>query len=167
MKPTLGRFSMRLAMAATLLAAGCVRQPTGQQPPPPVPVVEPPLGATGAPVSGAAAIAPAPGAQISVAQIHDFVIAHHVPGAVATNLTIVSTNRVTHQQLRALLHSANLGLADQAPLYLVVMSGRFVFSGPPGQTPTYPYAIEVFDARTGNLLQIGGLPRAPRLPAGG
>ncbi len=167
MKPTLERFGMSLATAATLLSAGCMGQPMGRQPPTPVPVVEPAAGATGAPVSGATAIAPQPGAQISDAQIHDFVMVHRVPGALATNLTIVSTNLVTHQQLRAILHSANLGLADRAPLYLVVMSGTFVFSGPPGQKPTYPYAIEVFDARTGNLLQIGGLPRAPRLPAGG
>jgi hypothetical protein len=44
---------------------------------------------------------------------------------------------------------------------LILLTGRFTFSGPPGVTPAFPVGVEAFDARTGNLLQAGGLPRLP------
>jgi hypothetical protein len=162
MIPAPARLRALSAGAVVLLAAGCMPyEPPGPTPPP---VVEPAPGASGMPSSGSVAIAPLPNAPITAAQVRDYVLSHRVPGALrATNMAILSTNFVTHQQLRTLLHSARLGIPDQEQVCLVVMSGTFAFGGPPGQTPTFPFAIEVFDARTGNLLQYGGRPRAPQL----
>jgi hypothetical protein len=151
----------RLAIGVSLgLLAGCTPQ-RGQAPTPPA-IVEPAPGATGLPASGHAAIAPSGPAGITDAEVRAFVLSHRVPAALqASDVAILSTSFVTAQEVRARLHSARLGLPDDAPLCLVVLSGRFVFSGPPGQTPTFPYGIEVFDARTGNLIQSGGMPRVP------
>jgi hypothetical protein len=143
---------------ALSLAAGCSKP----KPPKPAAAFEPDPSAVGKPASGRAAIAAPANGQITEAQARDYVTSHRLPHADATNMTIVSISFLPHQQVRALLHSANLGLADNAPLCLVVMSGKFAFSGPPGANPTFPYADEVFDARTGNLLQAGGLLRAPQ-----
>jgi len=94
-------------------------------------------------------------------------LSHHIPAAVqASHVAIVSTNFITSKDVRTLLHSAKLGVPDDEPMCLVILSGRFVFAGPPGQTNTFPIGIEVFDARTGHLLQSGGLPRAPEPPRG-
>jgi hypothetical protein len=143
--------------AAVSLAGGCGKEPqkTG-------PGVEPTPGAVGSPASGRAAIRPRHQNElITDAQVRSYVLSHRVPHAQATNVTILSTSFISSQQVRSLFHSANLGLPDLEPMCLVVMSGRFVFSGPPGARLTFPIALEVFDARTGNLLQAGGLPRPP------
>jgi hypothetical protein len=57
------------------------------------------------------------------------------------------------------LPSGDVFIDDEA--WLVLLTGRFTFAGPPGATPAFPVGVEVFDARTGNLLQAGGLPRLP------
>ena len=145
-------------------AVGC-----GKRPPAPVASFEPDPAAVGKAASGRAAIAaPAANAQITEEQVRNYVTSHRLPHADATNVSIVSTRLLTHQEVRSLLHSANLGLPDNQQLWLVVMSGKFAFSGPPGANPTFPFAVEVFDARTGNLLQAGGLPHAPQvgIPSG-
>ena len=154
--------ALALSIAAALnLAVGC-----GKQPPKAGPGVEPTPGAVGLPASGRAAIpAPPANAQITDAQVRSYVLSHRVPHAQATNMVILSTNFISSQQVRSLLHSANLGLPDEEPMCLVILSGKFVFSGPPGATSTFPIAVEVFDARTGNLLQAGGLPRPPQAVA--
>jgi hypothetical protein len=144
---------------ALSFAAGC-----GKRPPAPVANFEPDPAAVGKPASGRAAIpAPATNAQITDEQVRSYVTSHRLPHADAANVSIVSTNLLSHQQVRTLLHSANLGLPDNEQLWLVVMSGTFAFSGPPGANPTFPFAVEVFDAHTGNLLQAGGVPRAPQI----
>lgn len=168
---------MRASSGALLIGAllsltsGCSKQ-SPQVPkqstkaPKPITPVEPAPGAVGLPASGRAAITPAANAQITDAQVRSYVLSHRVPRALqATNVVILSTSFISSQQVRSLLHSANLGVPDQEPMCLVIMSGKFVFSGPPGQTPTFPIAVEVFDARTGNLLQSGGLPRQPQAAA--
>jgi len=84
--------------------------------------------------------------------------AHHFIG----RSHIASTSFIGRQQVSSLLHSAKIQAPDTEPLCLVVMSGKFAFSGPPGRTQTFPFAIEVFDARTGNLLQSGGSSQLPQ-----
>jgi hypothetical protein len=143
------------------LAAGCSK--SSPKPPNPVAPVEPSRGAVGQPPSGRPAISPPPNAQITETQVRSYVLSHRVPRALqATNMAIVSISFINSQQVRSLLHSPNLGIPDQEPMCLVILSGTFVFPGPPGTTPTFPIAIEVYDARTGNLLQSGGLPRPPQ-----
>lgn len=157
-----------LIVAALAFAAGCTKQSSkvAKQPvevPKPVPVVEPAPGAVGLPASGGAAITPLANSQITDAQVRSYVLSHRVPRALrATNVAVLSSSFISSKQVRALLHSASLGVPDEEPMCLVVMSGEFVFSGPPGShTATFPIAVELFNARTGNLLQVGGLPRPP------
>jgi hypothetical protein len=81
----------------------------------------------------------------------------------ATNVRIVSVTPLRNQQVSAALGTARIGVADQQPMWVVVLSGNFIFSGPPRASAVFPYAIEVFNARTGQLMQYGGLERAPRI----
>ena len=149
-----------LVGAALILVGGCKKQT--KQPPKPVAVVEPSPGATGLHASGQPAISPPSNAQISDAQVRSFVMSHHVPRAEAKNLAIVSTSFISSAEVSSLLHTAKIDVPDQEPTCLVVMSGDFVFSGPPGRAFKFPIAIEVFDAKTGNLLQYGGLAHPPQ-----
>jgi hypothetical protein len=149
--------------AALCLVGGCKKQ--SKQPPQPVPVVEPSPGAPGLRASGRLAISPPANAQISDAQVRSFVTSHRVPRAEATNVAILSTSFISSAQVSTLLHTAKIDVPDSEPTCLVVMSGNFVFSGPPGRTFKFPIAIEVFDAKTGNLLQYGGLAHTPQTPA--
>ena len=157
------RFTAGAALAGAVLmaAAGCRRT----SPPKAVPIVEPGPGETGQAPSGHPAITPQGGQPITEAQVRSYVLSHRVPGTLqATDTAVVSVSFMTHQQVRALLHSANLGIPDQEPMCVVILSGKFVFTGPPGQTPTFPFGVEVFNARTGNFMQSGGLPRQPAGP---
>lgn len=154
------RMTAGAALAGLVLVAagGCRRQ----SPPKAVPIVEPGPGETGLVPSGRAAVTPQGGQPITESQVRSYVQSHRLPGALqATDMAIVSVSFLTHQQVRALLHSANLGIPDEEPMCVVILSGKFVFSGPPGQTPTFPFGVEVFNARTGNFMQSGGLPRQP------
>jgi hypothetical protein len=167
MKPMRTYTGTWLIVATVSLVAGCATQtaPTTQntQPPKPAPIVQPEPGAASLPATGRVAIVAPNHAQVTDDQVRSYVMAHGVPRTVlASNVAIVSTRLVSSQQVRTLLHSARLNVSDQEPMWLVILSGKFVFSGPPGQTPTFPIGVEVFDAQTGNLMQYGGLPRAPR-----
>jgi len=157
-----------LAGAAVSLVGGCAKHagiPAGARPPNSVPIVEPAPGATGAAQVGSAAIVPASGQMITDEQVRRFAMSHHIPAVVVASQTqIVSTSFMTSKAVRSALSSAKLGVPDDEPMCLVILSGKFAFAGPPGQVPTFPIAVEVFDARTGHLLQTGGLPRAPELP---
>jgi hypothetical protein len=56
--------------------------------------------------------------------------------------------------------------AEDKLLGLVVLQGNFVFppATPTSPPPTSPYAYEVFDAQSGNLLSFGGLTQPPTTP---
>ena len=158
-----GRKILALLLFASIsLPLGCNKKQ--REAPEPVPIAEPGPGATGQPATGMTAIRPKGNALISEAQVRDYVSSHPMPGALrTTDANIQSINFMTSQQLRPTLHSANLGLADDAPVCLVILNGKFEFPGPPGQTPTFSIGVEVFDARTGNLLQHGGLLHPPQM----
>lgn len=157
--------SMLLIALTLSLVAGCKKDPTtSARAPKPVAIVEPAPGAVGAHASGGAAIVPPANGQITDEQVRSYALAHRVPPAVeATNMAIVSTNFITNQEVSSALHTAKIGVPDQEPMVLVVLSGRFSFRGPGGATSTFPMAIEVFNARTGRLMQTGGLSSPPRL----
>jgi hypothetical protein len=156
------RAGVLLIAAALSFVAGCKKQPATA--PKPVAVVEPAPGAVGLPASGGAAIAPAANGQITDAQVRSYVLSHRVPPAVqSSNVAIVSTSFITSQQVSSLLHTAKIGVPDQEPMCLVIMSGSFVFRGPRGATSLFPIAVEVFDARTGRLMQAGGLSHPPQV----
>jgi hypothetical protein len=159
------RVGIILIAAALSLAAGCKKDPTTTATTPkPVAIVEPAPGAVGAHASGGAAIAPPANGQITDEQVRNYVLAHRVPPAVeAANVAIVSTSFITSHEVSSLLHTARIAVPDQEPMCLVVLSGRFSFRGPGGATSTFPVAIEVFNARTGRLMQAGGLSSPPKL----
>jgi hypothetical protein len=160
MKSGRRRFAAALAVAVTAgLGAGCASHaPTA---PRPVPVVPPASGATGLTATGERAITP-PNGLITDAQVRSYVLSHPVPRALsATNIAIKSISFLPSSRVSALLHSASLDVPAQEPICLVLMTGTFVFAGPPGGSPTFPVGVEAFDAKTGNLLQAGGLPALP------
>jgi hypothetical protein len=164
MKPISTSAAVILIGTALGLVGGCRKEP--REAPKPVVVVQPAPGAQGLRASGRPAITPTGNAQISDAQVRSFVMSHKVPRAQATNVAILSTSFISSAQVSALLHTARIDVPDDEPTCLVVMSGKFVFSGPPGgRTVEFPIAIEVFDAKTGHLLQYGGLARPPETSA--
>jgi hypothetical protein len=166
MKKSFVSLASLVLVAVLSLAVGC-RKSTGPNPsakaPVPIRPVEPVPGAVGRTSSGRAALpAPSAGSPITDEQVRSFVLSHRVPGALqASNVAVVSTHFLTSEQMSNMLHTAKLGIKEEDPVCLVVMSGKFVFSGPPGPAPAFPIAVEVFDVRTGNLLQYGGLSRMP------
>jgi len=149
-----------LMLATSLLADGaCARQ---TQPPNAVPIISPAPAATGQAVRGSTAISPT-GATITEAQVRDYVGSHPMPRALVTNAVIKSVTFVDAAQIGSAIQTPSLSTQANRPLALVVMTGTFVFSGPPGTKASYPIGFEIFDARTGRLLQFGGLPREPRI----
>lgn len=157
----------RVASAALLVAvgvvlgAGCGNQ--GSTPPPrPVPIASLASGPAEGSVTGETGIVPAASGRITSTQVRNYILSHRVPQALtATNIVIRSISFLSSEQVSALLHTAPIDVPAQQPMCLVVMTGTFVFAGPPGQTPAFPVGVEVFDASTGNLLQAGGLPALP------
>jgi len=157
--------ALLLLAATSVPPLGCNKKQR-EAAPEPVPVAEPAPGSTGQPATGMTAIRPASNALITEAQVRAYVSSHPMPGALRTaNTSVQSIRFMSSQQVRSTLHSANLGLPDDAPLCLVLLNGQFVFPGPPGQTPTFSTGVEVFDVRTGNLLQHGGLLHPPQTTA--
>jgi hypothetical protein len=157
-------------LIATVLALGTAcakRSPTEGRTP--VPIVTPAPNATGMTASGSTAVPPAEHGAITEAQVRSYVLTHRVPHALsATNVAVRSITFMPARQVSAVLHSSKLSVPDEQPMCLVIMTGTFVFPAPRGVArPTFPIGIEVFDARTGNVLQSGGLPRPPRPRAGG
>jgi hypothetical protein len=157
---------LMLLGVALSLVAGCATQsngiPRSAAPPPPLPEKQFAAGAAPASWTGAAAIVPPPDSPITDAQVRAYVLSHRVPLTVnATNVAVVSTSFVSSRKVSDLLQTPRMGVPDEEPMCLVVMSGKFVFGGPPGANPTYPVGVEVFDARTGNVLQVGGMLSPP------
>ena len=149
------------------LGTGCARKAPAEGRTP-VPIVAPAANATGMAATGSPAITPPGNGPITDAQVRSYVLSHRVRHALsATNVAVSSITFMTSGQVSTVLHSAKLAVPDHQLMCLVIMTGTFVFPGPPGVTPTFPIGVEVFDARTGNLLQSGGLPRPPRPQAPG
>jgi hypothetical protein len=96
----------------------------------------------------------------------------HLPGgggAAGSSFDIVHNEFLPSQDVGALL-----GVSTSRPngilIGLLVAQGAFPLpGGVPDSLQTYPYAFEVFDAKTGNLLLYGGLnqpvPNQPPTPA--
>lgn len=162
-----------IAAAAVCFGAACVQRSPATKPPKPVPIVRPPPGAVGIAATGAAAIAAPqtaqpgqPPSQITEADVRAYVSSHRVPGTIqATNVRILSATLVANQQVSSALGTPRIDVSDQQPMWVVLLSGKFTFSGPPRASAVFPYAVEVFNARTGQLMQYGGLGRAPRITA--
>jgi hypothetical protein len=159
-----------LLIVSMSVASACARktnEPTSStKAPTPVPIVEPATGAVGLTASGVPAIAvAAAGSKITQSDVREYVLSHPLPGKIKTaNVTIVSTTFLPNQEVSAMLHTPRIGVSAQEAMCVVVLSGKFTFSGPPKASATFPIAVEVFNARTGHLVQYGGLSHPPRLP---
>ena len=70
--------------------------------------------------------------------------------------TLVKIEFTTAGDVMRQLYSST-GLPDSAPVCYVEFQGRFDSPHPPGATPVYTRAWEVFDGRTGNILMAGGI----------
>lgn len=154
-------YAVLLATVGVVLGVGCSSQGF-TVPPKPVPIVSPASGPVEANATGETAIVPPASGRITTAQVRSYVLSHRIPRALeATGIVIKSISFLPSEQVSALLHTAPIDVPARQPTYLVLMTGTFVFSGPPGQTPTFPVGVEVFNANTGNMLQAGGLPTLP------
>jgi len=76
----------------------------------------------------------------------------------AQGYTITRAEFLPSRQVNMLLNGARTGVEDDRLLSYVELRGTFSFTGPRGITVSYPRAVEIFDAHTGNLLVAGGLP---------
>jgi hypothetical protein len=159
-----------LLFVSMSVASACARklnEPTSStKAPTPVPIVEPATGAVGLTASGVPAIAvAAAGSKITHSDVREYVLSHPLPGTIKTaNVTIVSTTFLPNNGVSTMLHTPRIGVSAQEAMCVVVLSGQFTFSGPPKASATFPIAVEVFDARTGHLMQYGGLSHPPRPP---
>jgi hypothetical protein len=159
-----------LLMGAMNVATACARKPneptSSTKAPTPVPIVEPAVGAVGLAASGVPAIAVAIGSStITQSDVREYVLSHPLPGTIKTaNVTIVSTTFLPNHGVSTMLHTPRIGVSAQEVMCVVVLSGKFTFSGPPKASATFPIAVEVFNARTGHLMQYGGLSHPPRPP---
>jgi hypothetical protein len=83
-----------------------------------------------------------------------------IPIGVAHNVHATAVSFITSGEVSKRLDGASTGFPDDTALCFVEMQGEFTFSGPKGSAPRYERAFEVFDAKSGNLLMAGGLPKA-------
>lgn len=162
MKRLFNRRRATVIALSVYLVSGCASPHRPQNAPKSVAVVEPAAGATGQSASGRAAITPSFNSQITESQLRSYVMARAVPRTLSTeHVAVHSIAFMSSRRVSRLLQSAPLAVPGREPMWLVIMTGRFVFAGPEGATPAFPVAVEVFDAKTGSLLQSGGLPKLP------
>lgn len=96
--------------------------------------------------------------RITTADVEAYINTHQFAGGLVVKgatFSIVSIQFMTSTQASALMKGEETGLAATAPICYVKLHGPFtqVASVPPGvKLPTVAYGIEIFDARTGNLL---------------
>jgi hypothetical protein len=111
------------------------------------------------PPPGAPAIRVTPSTTPTCQQVRGFYTTHHVWRNVSQEggkVASIEFLKAADAEMR--LH-ASTGLPASAVVIFVTLNGTFVFSGPAKATKTYPYAFELFDAATGNLVLTGGLPK--------
>jgi hypothetical protein len=92
-----------------------------------------------------------------------YVKAHRLPFNLASSpRQLLSITKTTSSQVAAQL-GISTGLPDATSVWLVQFSGSFMFLGNSQQPTTgpYPYAYEVFDDATGNLVDAGAFTTAP------
>jgi hypothetical protein len=132
------------------------------QPSPRHPVSFPPV----RPPTGLAAVRVSRPGQVpgfTAAEAQAYAIAHTPGTTVVRGRQVARTTFLTAAQLTVALRGAATGLPADTPVCYVVLNGRFSFVGPPlpGHKQAvlhFPYALDVFDARTGNVLMSGYQP---------
>jgi hypothetical protein len=123
-------------------------------------------GSSLAPPPGAPAIRVTPSTTPTCQQISGFYTTHHVWRNVSSERgKVMSIEFLKAGSAETRLHTST-GLPASAGVVFVTLNGTFTFSGPSKVAKTYPYAFEVFDAASGNLLLAGGLPNPLTTPPG-
>lgn len=83
---------------------------------------------------------------------------HSVPHAhSAGKPAIIDVEFLSASSVSARLGGSNMGRPDDALLCYVALKGDFTFLGPQGTTVTFHEVAEVFDAHSGNLLEVAGI----------
>lgn len=97
--------------------------------------------------------------RFTVADVQAYLKTHRFvggPPVKGTTVGIISIQFITSEQASVLMHGKGTGLSPTAEVCYVKLRGPFTPVAPvaPGakQLPTVPYGVEIFDARTGNLL---------------
>jgi hypothetical protein len=124
------------------------------QPAPPIPVPANLARPEGSPAIKVDKTAAAPFGEDDVRQ---FIAAHPMQTSDGRPATISRIQFIPSREVSSLLDGARTGVPDDDPLCLVEFAGHFTFYGPRGAQRTYQHGYEVFDARTGNFLMVGGL----------
>jgi hypothetical protein len=139
------------------------------KPTPPPPFQTPgPLGAPEA-GHGVPAIAPTTSGvpAFTTDDMSKYGLGHALPGTIGSGGTpSVSRDAFLKSQDLALLLGGPTGQPDETLLGYLEEKGDFTFGGPTPDSPLhFPYAFQVFDARSGNLLFWGGLDKpTPNTP---
>ncbi|MGB8348150.1 MAG: hypothetical protein WCD86_24935 [Ktedonobacteraceae bacterium] len=97
--------------------------------------------------------------RFTVADVQAYLKTHRFvggPSIKGTTVGIISIQFITSEQASVLMHGEETGLSPTATVCYVKLHGPFTLAAPGAtgarQLPTVPYGVEIFDARTGNLL---------------
>jgi hypothetical protein len=125
----------------------------------PAPFQAPPVHTAPGPVTGGAAIKPHLNTipAFTTQDMADYARGHLPGGGSESGLTIARSVFLPSQDVGALLGTST-SQPEGVLVGLLVAQGAFPLpGGVPDSLQTYPFAFEVFDAKTGNLLMQGGL----------
>jgi hypothetical protein len=147
--------SLLVLLGGLVLAGGCHRHREGEKI-----ALKLPQGTPRRP-QGAEALTVNPGAAQPFTQedVVNYFKTHNLPknGGDLTQLKVSSLEFLTSSQVSQRLDGEPTGLEDNDKIGFVTLTGRFVFTGPRGQSAQFGRAYAAFDARTGNLMMIGTL----------
>ena len=139
-----------------VIAAGCHREhPEGEKI-----AMKLPQGTPKRP-QGSAALTVNPGASQPFSQqdVSDYFKTHNLPknGGDVAQIQVSSLEFLTAKEVSSRLGGEPTGLDDNERIGFVILTGQFLFTGPPGQSARFNQAYAAFDAVSGNLLMIGTL----------
>jgi hypothetical protein len=110
---------------------------------------------------GSSALTVNPGASqpFSRQDVVDYFKTHNLPknGGDLSQIQVSSLEFLTSKEVSRRLDGEPTGLDDNEKIGFVILTGQFLFTGPPGRSARFNQAYAAFDAVTGNLLMIGTL----------
>jgi hypothetical protein len=111
-------------------------------------------------VQGASAIEPH-GKPVTRDEVMQYISLTGIPQNISTDhhFTFMYVELLSDQIIEAKLNGEETGFPKTKQLWFAEVTGHFVFAGPPGVTVALPYAYEIFDPETGNVIMAGGVPK--------
>ena len=140
-------------------------QPSPTITPAPAPPLSLLLSATPTTPQGIPAIKPTKSGipAFTVNDVRNYMQSHPLAGN--TKSTVTGIDFLSSTEISRLLRGESTGFPASQLLCYAQLKGTFSFSGPPGTTVTFQTGFMLFDAKSGNLITIGGLPYTPQLPS--